>query len=75
MGYTNTEIDAMFDTYQEILMNNNYGESLTTSDPKQLCNIEGIDYIQITQTYNNTNVGGNLQELIIEYKYKYLNMY
>jgi hypothetical protein len=60
MGYIHAELDVICGTYQDkFVINHNYGESLITSDPKHLCNTEGIEYIEITKPYTNTHVGGD----------------
>jgi hypothetical protein len=55
--YSNTEIDSIFKAYQEkCLITNNYREYLITENAKQLCNIECLDYVQLTKTNTQTNV-------------------
>ena len=43
--YTITEIGSIYDTQQENCLT--IGESLITNDPQTLCNIEGLDYIEL----------------------------
>jgi hypothetical protein len=56
-----SEVDAICDTkHNKCLTHNVYGESLTSTFDKQVCNAEASGNIIIDKTYDQTNMSGGI---------------